>query len=87
MKHLERFCKMINLASLKCSSTEAQLFFNLAIADFNIRDKFYYFDTAYDEYIAFYYEGVNTENQWHGFHLRASELRHAPAFVRLFYGK
>lgn len=55
---------------LECSKEEAQKLLENAIGDVRIdKKRLYNYDATRDNYILFYYEGENPQNQYHGFHI------------------
>lgn len=55
---------------LECNKEEAQKLLKNAIGDVRIDAKrLYNYDPIRDNYILFYYEGENPQNQYHGFHI------------------
>nr|WP_146749907.1 hypothetical protein [Mucilaginibacter rubeus] len=75
-------------APLLCSREQAQNLLNEAIADFAVKKRFFKYDEDFNTYIEFFYEGDNTQKQWHGFHITVDEWpRRVPNSVRIFFNR
>lgn len=73
---------------LRCNEKDAQLFLNKSIADFDEKNRFFFFDDNHDTYIEFFYEGNNPQKQWHGFHLSKNDWhQRVPNSVKKFFNR
>lgn len=77
-----------SVSQLLCSDDKAQNLLNSAIFD-NREDKFHYnFDSDFDTFIIFPFEGKTPQNQFHAFHIEQSEWdKEIPKSIRDYFGK
>ena len=78
-----------NESKLLCDRHHAQNLLNSSIPDFNRKEKeLFNFDTVFNRYIEFYFEGRNPQNQWHGFHIEPEDWNEqVPESIRKYFGK
>lgn len=61
---------------LECSRERAQELLDTAIGEMRISTrKLFNYDTEVGQYILFYFEGENPQNQYHGFHISNKKIR------------
>ncbi len=72
---------------LMCNASRASNLLNDAIAHFYARDnRLFNWDPEFSTYIEFFFEGINPQNQWHGFHLKKEDWTRVPAFIKEHFG-